>query len=205
MATADDRTRSGLVWMAAAIALAVVAGYVGYIASGAHEPIIGALIWTGRLAFLIFLVPLFARPARVLFKSPATAMLTRWRRTAGICYGAVQSVHLVIVITMFVVMPNPPTETIMVLVGALGLALSLAMLVTSFPAPTRAIGPKAWRLVHRAGFHVFMFIYVFDFVIEPMLLGQPYSHLLWAALTLLGMVLRSLVLVQRKPQPAAVR
>jgi len=84
-----------------------------------------------------------------------------WRRNAGIAYGGIQSVHLVIVLAMFTLLDEPPTETIMVIVGSMGLALSLAMLVTSFPGPTRALGASLWKIVHKAGFHVFMFIYFF--------------------------------------------
>jgi len=48
-----------------AIIATVIVGTLGYIYSGAgYHPIVGALLWTGRFAFLVFLVPLFARPLR---------------------------------------------------------------------------------------------------------------------------------------------
>lgn len=192
----------GLPLLGLAIVATVVVGLVGYQYPGAgHDPIVGALIWTGRFAFLVFLIPLFARPLRGLVKTPFTAWLMRWRRNAGIAYGGIQSVHLVIVCAMFLLLSDPPTETIMVIVGSLGLALSLGMLVTSFPGPTRALGAKLWKSLHKAGFHVFMFIYFFDFVVEPILLGNPTSHLLWALLTLSGMALRTVAMFQRSPSP----
>ena len=180
----------------------MVAGVIGYsIPDSDHHPIVGALIWTGRLAFLVFLVPLFARPLRTLFKNTFTATLMRHRRNAGILYGGIQSVHLIIVIAMFVLMSEPPTETIMVIVGSIGLALSLGMLVTSFSGPAQALGRKRWKWLHKAGFHVFMFIYFFDFVVEPLLLGHPTSHLFWALLTVSGMAVRTLVMVKPEPAP----
>ena len=190
----DPRTRQGFVLLAVAVAVTTLTGVIGYHFSGTHEPIVGALITTGRLAFLIFLIPLFASPLRTLFKNPFTAALMRWRRNAGITYGGAQSIHLLIVCAMFLQLSDPPTETIMVLVGSLGLALSIAMLVTSFPGPTRALGPRKWKVVHKAGFYVFMFIYFFDFVLEPLLLNQPTSHLFWAALTVAGMTVRIVVM-----------
>lgn len=201
----DPRTRQGFAWLAVATVAAVATGLVGYRFPGpGHEPIVGALIWTGRLAFLVFLVPLFARPLRQLVKNNFSARLMRWRRNAGVVYGGMQSVHLVIVIMMFVQLPNPPTEAVMVTVGAAGLALAIAMLITSFPKPTKLLGAKWWKRVHKAGFYVFMTIYFYDFVVEPFLLANPSSHWPWATLTLLGMGIRILAMLPRtaKPRPA---
>ncbi len=204
MKTRTQQTRQGLQFLIAASVISAMVGWVGFHYPAGHEPIVGALIWTGRLAFLIFLIPLFARPLRQLIQADWTARLMRWRRSAGICYGATQSVHLVIVCTMFISLPNPPTETIMVIVGAMGLALSVAMLITSFPEPTKAVGPKVWKWIHKSGFYVFMFIYFYDFVVEPVLFDRPTSHLFWATLTVAGMVIRTLVMFKRTPVTRAV-
>jgi len=32
---------------------------------------------------------------------------------------------------------------------------------------------RFWKLEHNAGFYVFMFIYFYDFVIEPLLVPRP--------------------------------
>ncbi len=193
--------QQGAFWFGIALVVAVVTWYVGLVIPLGHEPIVGALIWTGRLAFLIFLIPLFARPLRTLVRNDFTALLMRWRRNAGVCYGTVQFVHLVIVWIMFSTLAEPPTETIMVIVGSCGLALALAMLITSFPAPTKFVGKKVWKLIHKSGFYVFMFIYFYDFVVEPILFDHPTSHLLWAALTIAGMSVRMLVwLTPKQPK-----
>ena len=193
------QTRDGFRFLYLALLISILVGLIGYYIPLGHDPIVGALIWTGRLAFLIFLIPLFASPLRTLYRTRFTMTLLRWRRNAGICYGAAQSVHLVIVLLMFATLAEPPTETLMVIIGGMGLALSIAMLVTSFPIPTRAVGPKVWKWIHKAGFHVFMFIYVYDFVVEPLILDRPASHMLWASLTLAGMAVRTVVLFKREP------
>lgn len=192
-------------WLLGALVLAIAIGFIGYRFPGSHhEPIVGALIWTGRLAFLVFLIPLFASPTRKLFRNELSTRLMRWRRNAGIVYGGIQSVHLIIVCMMFALMPEPPTEEIMVIIGGLGLALSVAMLITSFPRPTRFLGPKLWKWTHKSGFYVFMTIYFYDFVVEPILLDNPTSHLPWATLTLLGMLARIVAMVpgSQRGQPA---
>ncbi len=200
MTTGNPTTQQGLIWLGIALFAAVIAATLGYYYPGeGHDPIVGALYWTGRLAFLVFLVPLFARPLRQLVRTDFTATLMRWRRNAGIVYGGIQTVHLVIVCSLFLLVANPPTETIMVIVGSAGLTLSIAMLITSFPGPTKALGRKLWKWVHKAGFYVFMFIYFYDFVIEPLMLDRPASYLLWASLTLSGMVVRTIVIFKRNP------
>ncbi len=199
MDTRAKQTREGFRFLTVAVIITVVTGSVGYHYPAGHEPIVSALIWTGRLAFLIFLIPLFARPLRTMTRSTLSMTLMRWRRNAGICYGAAQSVHLVIVLIMFASLANPPTETIMVIIGGLGLTLSIAMLITSFPVPTKIVGPRLWKWIHKSGFHVFMFIYFYDFVVEPLLLDQPTSHLLWACLTVAGMLIRTIVMFRRTP------
>lgn len=200
MATRNPTTQQGFLWLGIAIVAALIAGTIGYYFPGqGHDPIVGALYWTGRLAFLVFLIPLFARPLRQLLRSDFTATLMRWRRNAGIVYGGIQTVHLVIVCSLFLLVEDPPTETIMVIIGSMGLALSVAMLITSFPGPTKALGRKLWKWVHKAGFHVFMFIYFYDFVVESIIQDRPASYLIWASLTLSGMLVRTIVLLQRSP------
>lgn len=206
MTSLSPTTQQGLRWLGFALVAALVTGMVGYNFPGeGHDPIVGALYWTGRLAFLVFLIPLFARPMRQLVRTDFTAMLMRWRRNAGVVYGGIQTVHLVIVCSMFLMLPDPPTETIMVIVGSLGLTLSIAMLITSFPGPTQALGRRLWKWVHKGGFHVFMFIYFYDFVIEPFIINRPASYLFWATLTLSGMLVRTIVLFQRPPKTQAAK
>ena len=204
MNTLHPRTKQGLVLLGYALVAATIIGIVGFQFPGEdHDPIIGALLSTGRFAFLVFLIPLFARPLRTLVKNSFTAALMRWRRNAGIVYGGIQTIHLFIVAAMFLLMTNPPTETIMVIIGSLGLLLALGMLLTSFPAPTKALGPKNWKTLHKTGFYIFMVVYFYDFVVEPILLDNPTSHLFWGALTVAGMLVRIIVMFRHSPRVAS--
>lgn len=206
MTTRNPTTQQGFLWLGIALIAALISAAIGFYYPGeGHDPIVGSLYWTGRLAFLVFLIPLFARPLRQLVRTDFTAALMRWRRNAGIVYGGIQTVHLLIVCNLFLLVPNPPTETIMVIVGSLGLALSIAMLITSFPGPTKALGRKLWKWVHKAGFYVFMFIYFYDFVIEPLIIDRPVSYIIWASLTLSGMLVRTIVLLKPNPTIQAAK
>lgn len=200
-----NRTQSGYLWLFASIAAAIVAAWLGATHPGEDTPpVIGALVWSGRLAFLVFLIPLFASPARELFKNTFSQRLLRWRRNAGVAYGGIQIVHLCVIIAMFVELQPAPVESAMVAIGGLGIALALGMLVTSFDGPTRRLGRVRWRRLHKAGFYVFMFIYFYDFVVEPLLLGTFPAYAPFAALTLSGMILRTIAMLRRRGQAAAL-
>lgn len=194
-----NRQQQGYTWLAVSIVVAAAAAVVAFeSAPSTRPPVVHALIATGQLALLIFMIPLFARPLRTLFRTPFTALLMRIRRNAGVAYGGVQLVHLVLVASMFVSLPDPPTETAMVIVGGAGLLLAMMMLWTSFDRPARAVGPVVWRHIHRAGFHIFMFIYLYDFLLEPLLLDAPIPHPLYVAALLSGMVLRTITWIQSR-------
>jgi DMSO/TMAO reductase YedYZ heme-binding membrane subunit len=193
-----SRRDQGLLVLVVSAVVAILFVWLGSSWAGrvGEEPIVGSLIWTGRLAFCIFLIPLFASPLRKCIKNDLTAKLMRWRRNAGVAYGGTQVVHLWVIAEMFWTLESPPTEAIMVAVGSLGILLAMGMLITSFEKATRALGQKLWRRLHRAGFHVFMFIYFYDFVIEPVLLGTVGHYWPYATLVLMGMSLRTFVLVR---------
>jgi len=187
-----NRHQQGLYWLVLSAGLAAATAWLGYTGGQANQaPLISALTWTGRLAFTVFLIPLFASPMRALWRTPLTARLLRWRRNAGIAYGGIQCVHLVLILAMFVTIAAPPVESAMVVIGGLGMLLALMMLWTSFDGPTRRLGPQRWRLLHKSGFYVFMFIYVYDFVVEPLMFNSFNAYVPYAALTLGGMALRT--------------
>jgi DMSO/TMAO reductase YedYZ heme-binding membrane subunit len=200
MATSSlNRNQQGLVILGISFIVTMLFAWFGVIwaIEYGEEPIVGSLIWTGRLAFAIFLIPLFASPLRALFRNPFTAQLMRWRRNAGVCYGGMQLIHLILILVMFDTLSDPPTEETMVAIGGIGMLLCMGMLVTSFERPTKAIGRKYWLLLHKCGFYVFMFIYLYDFVIEPLMLGSFASYAVLGIITLTGMSIRTFVMLKK--------
>jgi len=157
-----------------------------------------SLIWTGRLAFFVFLIPFFASPLRSLFKTDFTRLIMRWRRIAGISYGGIQVVHLCQIYWMFRITASQPVDDDMLYIGGFGLFLVMGMLVTSFDRATKAIGRKNWKILHKSGFYICSFIYFYDFVIEPIELGTSDEYVLYAALTLGAMILRTIVMIRPK-------
>jgi DMSO/TMAO reductase YedYZ heme-binding membrane subunit len=100
---------------------------------------------SARLALLVFLLVFVARPLRQLRPGPATARLLRNRRYIGVAFAAIMTVHLV-----FLLWFNGPVIN---LPGFITFALVYLMLATSFDSPAARLGPRGWRLLHKAGIY----------------------------------------------------
>lgn len=119
-----------------------VAGY-------SDENIRAPLRYTAWLAFLLYLVVLVARPLQQLLRRKWTATLLRNRRLVGVAFATVMTVHLVLIAWRFGWQAD--LDFSLNLFGAGAYAIFYAMLITSFDRPKKAIGPKAWKFLHRLG------------------------------------------------------
>ncbi len=198
------RTQQGLLMLSIGVFLAMAAAYIGLAnaedGAKGHEV---ALRWTGRLAFFAFLIPFIASPLRTLLKSELTAALVRMRRSAGIAYGGMQSVHLLIIAATIKASETNPFDVPTLIVGGAGLGLAILMMLTSFDVPAKMVGPKAWKILHNTGFHVFAFVYFFDFLIKPFGVGLPAVYWPFMVLTLGAFVLRCAAFLKRRRDASA--
>lgn len=125
---------------------------------------------TARIAFMIFLLVFIARPLRQLVRTDLTKRLLKQRRAFGVAFAAVFTVHLGLIAYRFASVPGLEYPLPSAIVGGTAYALTYAMLVTSFDGPARAIGPKAWRRLHKTGLYYIGAIFLFTLLPEP---GQP--------------------------------
>ena len=105
---------------------------------------------TVRVAFVLYLVVLVARPLQQLLRKDWTAALLRNRRLVGVAFAAAMTAHLGLIIYRFKTPPIldlPPPN----LVGYGAYAVFYLMLITSFDRPKRLLGPRAWKILHRTG------------------------------------------------------
>jgi len=200
-----SRSNQRIVILIISVILSLILWAIAFGTDSGLEATIDALIWTGQLAFTAFLIPFFASPLRSLLKNDFTATLYRWRRNSGIAYGGIQAVHLLIIIWLFMISAEQPVDSAMLVIGGLGIALVMVMLVTSFDGPTKAIGRKNWKIIHKSGFYVCSFIYFYDFVVEPILLGTMADYALLASITLAAMILRTIVMLRVMLKPKHTR
>ena len=123
-----------------------------WLASGelSDERIRASLRWSADLAFVIYLVVLVARPLQQLLRSNWTAALLRNRRNVGVAFAAAMTGHLGLIIYRFTSQADldfPPPNFF----GYGAYTVFYLMLITSFDGPKKALGPRAWKALHRLG------------------------------------------------------
>jgi hypothetical protein len=106
---------------------------------------------TARIAFVLYLVVLVARPLQQLLRMGWTAALLRNRRLVGVAFAGVMTVHLGLLAYRFGSQPDLDHPLLKLLFGGAAYGLFYLMLITSFDAPKKAVGPRAWKILHRAG------------------------------------------------------
>ena len=146
---------------------------IGYlqVAGSNDENLTLLLRLTARLSFMIYLVVFIARPLRQLVVSELSQWLLRERRSFGIAFAAVHSVHLGLIAWRYGTVPGLEYETINAIFGGTAYALMYMMLITSFDSTARALGPKAWRRLHKTGLYYIGLIFVATMLPEP---GAPF-------------------------------
>jgi len=134
MAMTNDRRTLILFVASAALVSAACVIYLGT-AGWTDDNTRLLLRLTARLAFVVLLLVFLARPLRDLIKTPLTAALLKNRKQFGVTFAGIHSAHMALIIyhTRFVYV------------------VIYLMLITSFSGPARALGPKAWRILHKAG------------------------------------------------------
>lgn len=106
---------------------------------------------TAQLAFALYIVILVARPLQQLLRKDWTATLLRKRRLIGVAFAAVMTTHLGLIAYRFGTQPELEYPLFNLMFGGAAYALFYLMLITSFDAPKKALGPKKWKLLHRTG------------------------------------------------------
>jgi sulfoxide reductase heme-binding subunit YedZ len=147
--TNDRRT---LVQFLASTAL-VAAACVTYLAmAGWTDDNIRLLLrLTARVAFVVLLLVFIARPLRELIKTPLTLALRKNRKQVGVTFAGIHTVHMALIVYRAQQVPDFEFSLASNLPGMITYVVIYLMLITSFSGPARAIGPNAWRILHKTG------------------------------------------------------
>jgi sulfoxide reductase heme-binding subunit YedZ len=147
--TSDRRT---LVQFLASTAL-VAAACVAYLAAAglADDDIRLLLRLTAQVAFVILLLVFIARPLRDLIKTPLTLALLKNRKQLGVTFAGIHTVHMTLIFYRAQQVPDFEFNLASNLPGMVTYVVIYLMLITSFSGPAKAIGPKAWAILHKTG------------------------------------------------------
>ncbi len=137
-----------------------------------------ALRVSARLAFLIYVLVFVTRPLLQIVPTPLTKALFRNRRYIGISFAAVMTAHLALISWLLLFVLDEGRSLTSLLPGIVTYTLVFLMLLTSFDAPARAMGPKNWRRLHKTGLYWIAVIFgvtlvpdVIDYPSDPVYLG----------------------------------
>ena len=160
------------------------------IAGHSDDNLLMLLRLTARLSFMIFLIVFAARPLRALFTTNLTRWLVKERRSLGIAFASMHSVHLALIACRFSSVPDLEYPASSGVIGGAAYLLMYLMLITSFNAPAKAIGPKAWKILHKTGLYFIFAIFVSTLLPEA---GEPiytWERAWFVALTALAVFFR---------------
>lgn len=108
---------------------------------------------SARAALLVLLFVFVARPSRQLLVTPATAALLKNRRLLGIAFAGIHTSHLGLIFYRDNEIADFELNVLASLPGAISYMFIYLMLITSFDRPARAIGRKAWKVLHKTGLY----------------------------------------------------
>jgi len=162
-----------------------------------------ALRVTARLAFVIYILVFVTRPLRQVMPTPLTNALFRNRRYVGISFAAVMTMHLALISWLLLYVVDEGRSLTSLTPGIVTYMLISLMLVTSFDAPARVLGPKNWRRLHKAG--LYWIGTIFAITLVPDIIDYPSDpvYLAIGALMILAVIIRVAAFVKRKDQSTA--
>jgi DMSO/TMAO reductase YedYZ heme-binding membrane subunit len=115
---------------------------------------------SARVSFAIFLLVYLAGPARTFWRGDRTRWLLRNRRHLGVSFAIAHFLHLLDIALLGVLLGDAfHIEPAVLYGGGLAYLLLLLMTLTSFDRSARWLGPRRWKLLHRAGIHWLWFIF----------------------------------------------
>jgi DMSO/TMAO reductase YedYZ heme-binding membrane subunit len=144
-------------WLAFGLAaLLTAAGSATYFAMAGIDDasLVVALRTSAHMAFVVLLLVFVARPLRQLKPARSTTALLRNRRFLGLVFAGIHAVHLGLIVLRARLHPEFGLFVAGNLAGAVVYLAIVAMFVTSFDAPARALGRKRWRVLHKTGLYL---------------------------------------------------
>ncbi|HXK21261.1 MAG TPA: hypothetical protein VMS55_01150 [Myxococcota bacterium] len=142
---------------------------------------------SARASFAIFLLVFVARPSRVFWRGSFTRWLVRNRRQLGVSFAVAHFLHLGDIALLALLLGDGfETSSATLYGGGLAYVLLAAMTATSFDRSARWLGPRRWKLLHRAGLYWLWFIFAQSWTFSALKYPGyvPLALAAWGALAL---------------------
>ena len=114
---------------------------------------------TARVAFVVLMLVFVARPLKELIKTPLTLALLKNRKLVGVTFAGIHTAHMALIIYHARQVSDYQFSNADNLPGMFTYVVIYLMLITSFSGPAKVIGPKAWRILHKAGLFLIMAVF----------------------------------------------
>ncbi|MBB6521839.1 hypothetical protein [Pseudoteredinibacter isoporae] len=128
-----------------------------------EEAMRSTLVATGRASFLIFFIPLIAKPLYSFANNALSRGLLHIRPLCGMAFFGSTLFHLSFVYRLYQTVENP--EPLSVLLGGLTAAAYLSLMTAfTFPIAVSWLGMRKTRLIHQLAFYMFLMVFGYDLI-----------------------------------------
>jgi methionine sulfoxide reductase heme-binding subunit len=144
-----------------AIGSAMMLGAIWSIDGWSEPAIRMAIRATARESCLLFLMAFVAVPLHRLWRTGLSQWLVQNRRFLGLSMAVSHGFHGATIAALHLITQgrHPQVNPLAIL----GYVFLIAMSVTSFPVAAKAIGRRAWGILHTAGMHYFWLAFLLEF------------------------------------------
>jgi methionine sulfoxide reductase heme-binding subunit len=122
--------------------------------------------FTARTSLLFFCLAFSAAALARIWPNAWTRWQRRNRRYLGVTFAASHGLHAIAIACFAAMAPADymaATSLATYIFGSIGYAFIIAMTATSFDRSARAIGPRAWRMLHLTGGYYLWFQFMVSF------------------------------------------
>ncbi len=141
--------------------------------------------FTARSSCLAFLFAFIASPLHRRWHSPTSQWLSQNRRFLGLSMAVSHTYHAIAVSTLQIAIQHQPLHGDPL--SILGYVFLIGMTITSFPSPAKAIGRRAWRVLHTAGMYYFWLAFAMEFGRRSL---QEWGYLILTLLVAIALIIR---------------
>ena len=172
---------------------------------GFSETFVRAIIRaTARISIALFLLAFVATSLHAFWPSSFTSWLRGNRRYVGVSFALSHFTHLAALFTLGAYFPRPFLDDLNIVTligGGLAYLFITLMTITSFTAPRRLIGERAWSILHTTGSYYIWLIFLNSYLSRS-LVDLSYAPFALALLVVMGLRIAHRV---RTNAPAAQR